>query len=457
MKLLLKCPTRGRAQKVIAALQRYASLASHPEDIGVALSCDTTDPTMKDPRVLASLEYVLSKFAWHKIYYSDNTSKIQACNANMDEIDYPWDIVMLTSDDMIPQVSGYDGIIRRFMKSSFPDTDGILWFNDGYQQNNLITLSIYGRRMYERLGNIYNPAYKSFFCDTELTDRCTSSLKDKTLYIPTVIIRHEHPTLGFDTLDDLYIQNYKFFVEDAMTYIAQKKYDYDWSVLVPSLVERTAQRESLLASIREKVARICPTLRVEYVTSIDNRQKTIGRKRQELIQTGRGKYMSFVDDDDDITDAYIEDLVECIKGDYQVMRLYGQMSQYRFMHSVSVGLNDKMVVGDPPLFQRPPNHLNPMLTDIAKYIKFKDLRQGEDMDWAVRLAKTRFLQKEYRSDPSRVHYIYNLGSRTVSPNTVEFQRRVTVEGSVEHLVDKPPPTDAKQVGLRLGSRGFVSR
>jgi hypothetical protein len=224
MKILLKCPTRGRPQKLIAAFQKYASLASHPEDIGVALSCDTTDPSMKDERVLASLHVILSKFAWYKVFYSDNTSKIQACNANMDEIDYPWDIVVLVSDDMIPQVEGYDAIIRRFMRTSFPDTDGILWFNDGYQEDKLNTLSIYGRTMYGRLGHIYNPIYKSFFCDTELTDLCKTTLKEKTLYVPNVIIRHEHPTLGYDTLDDLYVKNYTFFGEDAMTYVEHKTY-----------------------------------------------------------------------------------------------------------------------------------------------------------------------------------------------------------------------------------------
>lgn len=464
MKILLKCPTRGRPQKLIAVFQKYAALASHPEDIGVAISCDTTDPSMKDERVLASLHVTLSRFAWYKVYYSDNTSKIQACNANMGEIDYPWDIVVLVSDDMIPQVDGYDGIIRRFMRTSFPNTDGILWFNDGYQMDKLNTLSIYGRTMYERMGYIYNPIYKSFFCDTELTDLCKTSLKDKTLYIPTVIIRHEHPTLGYDTMDELYAKNYTFFGEDAMTYVGQKTYSYDWSVLVASLVERSSQREALLASIREKVARICPELRVEYMTDIDNRQKTVGRKRTELLQKARGKYMSFIDDDDDITDAYIEDLVECLKGNYQVMRLYGQMTNYRFMHSISVGIHDRMVVGEPPLFQRPPNHLNPMMTDLARYVTFKDVRRGEDADWAVRLAKTGFIRKEYRSDPSRVHYIYNLGNRSVHPQTIDFQRKTTVEEFAQYLlknegVSVPDTTDVptRVAGLRLGPRGFVSK
>lgn len=462
MKVLLKCPTRGRPQKLIAAFQKYASLASHPEDIGVALSCDTTDPSMKDERVLASLHVILSKFAWYKVFYSDNTSKIQACNANMDEIDYPWDIVVLVSDDMIPQVEGYDAIIRRFMRTSFPDTDGILWFNDGYQQDKLNTLSMYGRTMYGRLGYIYNPIYKSFFCDTELTDLCKTTLKEKTLYVPNVIIRHEHPTLGYDTLDDLYVKNYTFFGEDAMTYVAHKTYAYDWSVLIPSLVERTAQRQALLGSIREKVGRICPTLRVEYLTDIDNRQKTIGRKRQQLLQSARGRYMSFIDDDDDITDAYVEDLAACVAGNFHVMRLYGQMSQYRFMHSTSVGVRDRMVVGEPPLFQRPPNHLNPMLTDLAKYVSFKDVRRGEDTDWAVRLSRTGFLQREFRSDSSRVHYIYNLGNRTVYPQTIDFQRKMTVQEFADYVlksegVSIPETTTNKVAGLRLGARGFVSK
>jgi hypothetical protein len=284
---------------------------------------------------------------------------------------------------MIPHIQGWDNTIRIHMKTYFPDTNGILWFNDGFQQNKLNTLCIYGRRMYEDLGHLYNPEYKSLFCDTELTDRCKEGdLVSRCKYIPYCIIRHEHPGTGFSqNMDPLYMTNQRFWNEDMHTYIRRKKYPYDWSILIPTMPGREQGLYKLLDSIREKVARICPAMKYEFCLSFDNRETSIGLKRQNLLKDAKGKYSSFIDDDDDITDAYIEDLWECIKGGYHTMRLKGQMAQYNFVHSTEITMKSPMATKDePPLFQRPPNHLNPMLADVAKLIPFKDAVHGEDLD-----------------------------------------------------------------------------
>jgi hypothetical protein len=76
-------------------------MADHPEKLGILVSCDTDDATMKDVT-----EADLPEVAWKKICRSPNQSKIEACNANMTEVDWPWDIVILVSDDMVPEVQG---------------------------------------------------------------------------------------------------------------------------------------------------------------------------------------------------------------------------------------------------------------------------------------------------------------------------------------------------------------
>jgi len=466
MKILLKCPTRSRPERVLATLALYIRYASRPEDIGVAISCDVDDTTMTETTVQLRMANLLSKVSWHRIFYSENHSKIEACNANMNEIDYPWDIVVLVSDDMIPQIDGYDDVIRRHMRSSFPDTNGILWFNDGNQKDELNTLSIYGRAMYERLGHLYEPCYKSFFCDTELSDLCRTTYKSQTLYIPTVLIRHEHPAAGHGTPDALYAMNQRFFSADMMTYISRKTYAYDVSVLIPTLVERDAKRVALIASIREKLERLAPTFRVEFCVDRDNREVSVGAKRQRLMKGAKGKYMAFIDDDDDITDAYIEDLVATVAGGFHVMRIVGQMADYKFVHSTDFNLTTMMCSAtDPPIFQRPPNHLNPMMTDIAKFFSFRDATYGEDIDWTIRVCRSGFLRSQYTSDMSRVHYNYNIPGRTVHPSTISFQRKATLEMMHPHLFteassSRPKPTMAKSAEiprLRLGSQGFVSR
>jgi len=464
MRILLKCPTRSRPQKVIQTLATYMKLANNTKDIGVAVSCDEDDISMTRNLVQEEVIRTLLPAGWSKLFFSPNKSKIEACNANMNEIDWNWDIVVLVSDDMIPQLKGWDDAIRNHMIARFPDTNGILWFNDGHQGDKLNTLCIYGRAMYESFGYIYQPDYKSLFCDNELTDLCKGELASKCLYIPYCIIRHEHPGTGYaQIMDALYAHNQKFWSEDMYTYIRRKQYTYDWSVLIPTIPGREMKLHTLIMSIREKVKRICPDLRLEICLSFDNRETSIGLKRQTLLNQAKGKYLSFIDDDDTITDAYIEDLWACIQGGYPTMRLRGQMKQYTFTHSVGIKLADKMATkDDPPVFQRPPNHLNPMFSDIAKLIPFKDALRGEDLDWTLRLLKSNFLQSEYTSDPSRIHYNYELGTRDIHRDTATLQQEMTYEemlkvvftpqGAVQSTVETK-----REGGLKLGPRGFVSK
>lgn len=467
MRILLKCPTRSRPEKLLKTLRSYVNLSRTKDQIGVAISCDTDDISMTHPTVQDDLHRLLSPLAWHRIYYGENKSKIQACNANMDQIDWDWDIVVLVSDDMVPRLEGWDSVIRMYMKAYFPDTKGILWFNDGYQGDKLNTLCIYGRKMYETLGTIYEPAYKSLFCDTELTDRCKSDLAPFCKYISYSIIRHEHPGTGFaQNMDPLYAKNQTYWNEDMHTYIRRKTYPYDWSVLIPTIPRREASLCRLIESIREKMERLCPDIRYEFCIEFDNREMSIGLKRQKLLETAKGKYSSFIDDDDEITDAYVEDLREMIRGGYHTMRLRGQMSQYQFVHSTEITMTSPMATADePPLFQRPPNHLNPMLADVAKLIPFKNAVHGEDLDWTLSLYKSKFLETEYRSDPSRVHYIYDLGQRTIHPETVRLQRTTNYETMLgmlftpagEAIPQRPAAQPEGPRVLRLGAKGFVSK
>ena len=459
MRILLKCPTRSRPQKIIDTISSYIRLANHPNQIGVAISCDNDDASMKDT---TELQRVLNRCAWHRIYYGDNRNKIGACNANMSEIDWEWDIVVLVSDDMIPTIRGYDDIIRNHMRARFPDRNGILWFNDGFQGDKLNTLCIYGRAFYEWQGFIYCPEYKSLFCDTELTDKCRGEYADRCLYVPYCIIRHEHPGTGYArNMDKLYEINQRYWNEDMYTYIRRKKYAYDWSVLIATIPGREESLRRLVESIHARRRAICPDLKIEICIAFDNKEMSIGMKRQSLLQQAKGRYLSFVDDDDEITDAYLEDLVSTIQGEYSVMRLRGKINQFTFTHSLANKMTDTMARGE--VFIRPPNHLNPMMSDIAKMITFRDSHKGEDLDWALRLSRAGFLTKEYASEDSRIHYIYNMGDRTVSRETLEMQSKMTYDAMLRVVwtpngaeMQPPAPTFSSPI-LRLGPRGFVSK
>lgn len=453
MNILLKCPTRSRPLKVMETLRTYMKLASDPRHLGVLISCDTDDSTMTS-LVQEEILGILRPCAYKRIFFGNNKSKIEACNADMEKVEWAWDIVVLVSDDMIPVVAGYDAVIRNSMTASFPDRDGILWFHDGYQGSNLNTLSIYGRPMYERLGHMYAPVYKSFFCDTELTDACRGELKDKTLYIDYPIIKHDHPGNTGQGNDALYIRNQARWNEDMYTYISRKRYAYDVSFLIPTITGRESVLASLLASIHDKMRG--QELRYEIVVEYDGKEQTIGKKRNKLVQRARGKYIAFVDDDDEITPAYVRDLVATVRGGYSVMKLRGRIHDKTFVHDLCIGVNDPLAVGQ--VFQRPPNHLNPMLRDVSICFQFPEVKFMEDFHWSYRVAVRGFLQTQYDSRDEEIHYIYKWSGNVIHLDSILTRQLTTTLHQMIHdqntfvsTTPTPPPKT-----LRLERNGFVS-
>ena len=457
MRILLKFPTRSRPQQAMRVIQQYSNMAINPKSIGVAMSCDSDDDSMTRTLVKDEFDRILGQFGWHRIYYGNSKTKIEACNADMEKIEYPWDIVVLVSDDMIPVLRGYDDVIRAHMMSSFPDTNGILWFNDGHQEDRLNTLSVMGRTMYQSFGYIYHPSYKSFYCDTEFTDLCRGRLKSKCLYVSACIVRHEHPGNGYGGFDSLYQKNQLAWNVDMDNYINRKEYPVDWTIMIPTIPGRELKLQNLIQSIHELRQRVCPTLRIAIDIGFDNCEVSIGTKRQNMLQAAAGKYTSFIDDDDKVTAHYFEDAAACIAGNFDCMRLRGQISQWTFTHSLANKLTDPMA--NETTFLRPPNHLNVMKADIAKIVKFRDATNGEDLDWTIKLARMGFLRTEYQSDESRIHYIYDIGDRQIGEGTLTHQRTVTYENQLKNVLilpngERPVPRPAP-TQFRLGARGFM--
>jgi hypothetical protein len=453
MKILLKCPTRSRPHKVTSTLNSYLTLANNPSQIGIAVSCDTDDETMTN-LAKEDLKYSLKKAGYVEIFTGESKNKIEACNADINKVTYDWDIVVLVSDDMIPQIKGYDDVLRNYMLAYFPDTDGILWVSDGHQKNNLNTISILGRKMYERFGHIYNPEYKSLFCDTEFTDLCRGEFKNKCQYISTNLIRHEHPGNGYNNVDSLYLRNQHYWSYDMKTYIRRKKYEYEWSILIPSIPGREERLNKLIKCIQENTK----DRKVEICLNYDNREATTGAKRNSLLENAKGKYMSFVDDDDELTPFYFKDAFACIDGEYEVCRLKGKIINYFFIHSLSIPVEHPLAKDGS--FYRRPNHLNVMLTDIARMFKFQDIVVGEDINWASGLSKGGFLVKEYIPPHDEVQYIYNSRFTDVTFG-YNRQKGITIGQILEkpHLMytpDSPVQPTNTGGGLKFTSRGFVS-
>jgi len=84
------------------------------------------------------------------------------------------------------------------------------------------------------------------------------------------------------------------------------------SILIPSLNTRNVGR--LISQLNPQL-----TDEVELLCMIDNKNRTLSEKRNELTALSKGKYISFVDDDDDVSADYVESILQAIEHDPDVV------------------------------------------------------------------------------------------------------------------------------------------
>lgn len=205
MNLLIKIPTRERG---FDWLESYVQNITNP-NTRIYLTLD-----MNDVGLSGAVEI---KERYPNVYLSlgDSTGKIDAVNRDMEYIsdNFNWDVLLLGSDDMQPQMKGFDDLILQHFEN---DKDKFLWSSDG-RQPRICTIPIMDREYYERFGYIYHPNYKSFFCDNFQTDvalRLNKCSKTNECYL-----MHQHPAWGGTVENDnLYRRNDAFWNEDAKTY-----------------------------------------------------------------------------------------------------------------------------------------------------------------------------------------------------------------------------------------------
>lgn len=220
MKILVKLPSRLRPEKFVLALDKYISLSETNPQYLITLDSD-------DPKV--GLYNAIAQRYPNVIFdFGISGSKIAACNRGMNKTK-DWDIVVLASDDMIPQVKGWDTKIIQAMETYFPDTDGVLHFDDGCQHSNCATLCIIGKKYYQRFGYLYNPKYISLWCDVEFTEVAIMLDRYKYMGDGNIIIKHFHPyAVKGVAMDDLYKQESteENFNHDKKIWIENRKNRY---------------------------------------------------------------------------------------------------------------------------------------------------------------------------------------------------------------------------------------
>jgi len=196
------------------------------------------------------------------------------------------------------------------------------------------------------------------------------------------------------------------------------------SILIPTIEDRKEDFEKLYNRIKslmfEGVEILYDNLpRYDLPNGI-----SVGEKRQRLINRAKGKYLVFVDDDDNIEDNFFKLIKKHLNEDYDVItyKINAYIDGKKYLIDQSIyHENEQLKEG---ITKRYPSTQSIFKTEIAKRQKFTNINCGEDFKWTMSLD----LKKEKKIYAALQVYNYD-SKKTVASSS--FKRAIVTFSNTE--------------------------
>jgi len=201
------------------------------------------------------------------------------------------------------------------------------------------------------------------------------------------------------------------------------------SILIPSIPSRWDRARKLYT----KISAMCEGKDIEVLLFMDNKKRTVGGKRDALVQMSKGKYFMFVDDDDDLVS--VDEIYQATFQDVDVIT-FKQVCKNKDKTSflVTFGIGNKNETNETQRnsgiyldCKRPPYHICAW-NQKFKVHRYPEISYGEDWVWVQKClpeAKTEvFIDKVLH----RYDYDQNIseapgGGEIRQPQVLSFIRR----------------------------------
>jgi len=163
------------------------------------------------------------------------------------------------------------------------------------------------------------------------------------------------------------------------------------SILTPAIPERLPKLQRL-SQLLEPQLRQFPHS-VEWLSFVDPRGcRTIGEKRDDLVQLARGQFVAFVDDDDLVQPTYVASLVQALSVivadnepvDVVTFRQEAIIERHRSEVRFNLRANNE-AFNPGGVTQRAAWHVCAWRSSLAKRFHFEPSNYGEDWSWARHL------------------------------------------------------------------------
>ncbi len=178
------------------------------------------------------------------------------------------------------------------------------------------------------------------------------------------------------------------------------------SILICSMEKRAESFHRLLRELTRQAETDFDNIEITF--EVDNGEMSIGEKRNKLLKRAHGDYICFIDDDDEISEDYIELILDAVESEpdcvgFRLAYYEDGIEQGIAHHSIkySEWRTKKLEYGG-QFFERTPNHLNPIKRDIALRVDFPEVDHGEDHAWSSQIRQ--FLKTEVDIPEVIYHY-----------------------------------------------------
>lgn len=187
------------------------------------------------------------------------------------------------------------------------------------------------------------------------------------------------------------------------------------SILIPTINRHLGYLSVLLRSLNEQIENGGFGDMVEIIV-LDGETETTGAKRNTLLESAKGEYVTFVDADDEVSPDYIGEILKAVESNPDVVSFDGFMTtnnsnRENFKIGKDLPYMTSFDENGKNLYLRHNNHLSPVKRGIALQIKFPDKTQFEDYDYCVRLKESKLIKTEVYIAKDLYHYKFLTGKR----------------------------------------------
>ena len=182
--------------------------------------------------------------------------------------------------------------------------------------------------------------------------------------------------------------------------------EYLLTICICTLPSRGMMFNSLVRNLSRQVSDSNLYGDVELISDADI-HKTIGKKRNDLLDLANGKFVVFIDDDDSVSGDYLKQIINVIRknNDCDCIGIKGVITfdgNEERKWEISKDFGKWFEANN--VYYRTPNHISPIRTSIAKSVGFPDISNGEDYEYSMGVLPS--LHKEVKIDKEIYHYRY---------------------------------------------------